>query len=317
VKKFTTELQLKWLRKNTKMKEAKYAGQQAKDDIKKDPKFNKLNMNARKEAESELDKGGIVDLGEDTLNEMEFFTVSVVIPDQLPNGIAALQRLRNEAQSLVDSSFIDEQGDTLTISFMRKSDAENFTEYARTLGIPEEYIEQPERDTEPDNMEADEIEEFVSDSAGNEIYLEDIIEIKGRKFKIMEGEDGRAHIGTLQGRTVLPVGDRRAHTLLRNSTRVNDDESGMRKMDVHSIGHIDDEPGMLKQYAYDIVDYGLKLYKILEELDRMDHHVDLPNWLQANIIKGRENISKATHYLEYEMNEPKLDAMLAEKNDKK
>jgi hypothetical protein len=300
------------------MKESKYAGQQAKDNLKKDPRYNKLDPNTKREAEKELDRGGMVDLGDTSLNEMEFFIVSVIIPEELPNGVRALQRLKYEAQSLVDESFIDVQGDNITVSFMRKSDANNFTEYARTLGIPEEYIEEPERSPEPDTMEPDEIEEFVSDSVGNEIFLEDIIEVRGKRFKIMEGEDGKAHIGTLQGRSVLPVGDPRAHVLLRNATRLQDDkETGVRQMNVHSIGHVDDEPDMLKQYAYDIVDYGIKLYKILDELDRMDHLVDLPNWLQANIIKGRENISKAAHYLEYEINEPKLDAMLAEKYDKK
>lgn len=253
---------------------------------------------------------------EANLNEMEFFVITVVIPEELPNGIAALQRLKYEAQSLVDDSFIDEQGDNITVSFMRKSDANNFVEYARTLGIPEEYIEEPEASSPDiatnDEYAEDEIEEFVSDSVGNEIFLEDIIEVKGKRFKITEGEDGKAHISSLEGRPMLPVGDRRGHALLRSAVRVDDDESGVRNMAVHSIGHIDDEPDMLKQYAYDIVDYGIKLYKILAEFDRMDHHVDLPNWLQANIIKARENVSKAAHYLEYEVNEPKIDAALGE-----
>lgn len=92
-----------------------------------------------------------------------------------------------------------------------------------------------------------------------------------------------------------------------------EDETGIRNMVVHSIGHVDDEPDMLKQYAYDIVKYGTTLYKILSKLDNMDHMVDLPNWLQANIIKARENVSKAAHYLEYELSEPSIDMALAEK----
>jgi hypothetical protein len=95
-----------------------------------------------------------------------------------------------------------------------------------------------------------------------------------------------------------------------------EDETGIRNMVVHSIGHVDDEPDMLKQYAYDIVKYGTTLYKILSKLDNMDHMVDLPNWLQANIIKARENVSKAAHYLEYELSEPSIDMALAEKKKK-
>ena len=65
------------------MKEA-YVGRDARDDIKKDPKFARLPSDTKKDIDKELQKGNIVDLGEDTLDEMEFFPVAVTVPDELP-----------------------------------------------------------------------------------------------------------------------------------------------------------------------------------------------------------------------------------------
>ena len=78
------------------------------------------------------------------------------------------------------------------------------------------------------------------------------------------------------------------------------------------IGHQDDEPGMLKQYAYDTAVYAAKLYKELAKYDRMEGEVDFPNWWQAKLIKAKDYISAAQHYLEFEGKEDALDAMALE-----
>ena len=83
------------------------------------------------------------------------------------------------------------------------------------------------------------------------------------------------------------------------------------------IGHIDDEAGMLKQTAFEIAEYAAKLYKLLKSYEDMPGEVDFPNWWQASVIKARENISKATHYLEFETKEPALDAIVTEASDEK
>jgi len=75
-----------------------------------------------------------------------------------------------------------------------------------------------------------------------------------------------------------------------------------------SIGHIDDEPGMLKQFAFDTADYAAKLYKLLHHYEQMEDHVDFPNWWQHKVMMAREYISKATHYLEFETMKPQIDA---------
>ena len=78
------------------------------------------------------------------------------------------------------------------------------------------------------------------------------------------------------------------------------------------IGHQDDEPGMLKQYAYDTAVYAAKLYKQLAKYDQMEGEVDFPNWWQAKLIKAKDYIAKAQHYLEFEEKEDALDAMALE-----
>ena len=83
------------------------------------------------------------------------------------------------------------------------------------------------------------------------------------------------------------------------------------------IGHIDDEAGMLKQTAFEIAEYAAKLYKLLKSYEDMPGEVDFPNWWQASVIKARENISKATHYLEFETKEPAIDAMVNEVSQNK
>lgn len=78
------------------------------------------------------------------------------------------------------------------------------------------------------------------------------------------------------------------------------------------VGHQDDEPDMLKQYAYDIATYAAKLYKQLDKYDKMDAEVDFPNWWQAKVILAREYISKAQHYLEFEEKQPAIDQLALE-----
>ena len=78
------------------------------------------------------------------------------------------------------------------------------------------------------------------------------------------------------------------------------------------VGHQDDEPDMLKQYAYDIATYAAKLYKQLNKYDQMDAEVDFPNWWQSKVILARDYISKAQHYLEFEEKQPALDQLALE-----
>ena len=78
------------------------------------------------------------------------------------------------------------------------------------------------------------------------------------------------------------------------------------------VGHQDDEPNMLKKDIYDIAVYAAKLYKQLDKYDQMDGEIDFPHWWQGKVIKAREFISSAQHYLEAEEKQPIIDQLALE-----
>ena len=78
------------------------------------------------------------------------------------------------------------------------------------------------------------------------------------------------------------------------------------------VGHQDDEPNMLKKDIYDIAVYAAKLYKQLDKYDQMDGEVDFPHWWQGKVIKAREFMSSAQHYLEAEEKQPLIDQLALE-----
>ena len=76
------------------------------------------------------------------------------------------------------------------------------------------------------------------------------------------------------------------------------------------IGHQDDEPGMLKADLYRIGKYAMELYKMVDKFDKMDNEVDFPHWWQSKITKSKGMLVSAKHYLDFEMKEPQIDAMV-------
>jgi len=84
----------------------------------------------------------------------------------------------------------------------------------------------------------------------------------------------------------------------------------MRLSEDIDLGHQDDEPGMLKADVYRIGKYAMELYKMLDKFDKMDNEVDFPHWWQSKITKAKSMIVSAKHYLDFEMKEPQIDAMV-------
>jgi hypothetical protein len=76
------------------------------------------------------------------------------------------------------------------------------------------------------------------------------------------------------------------------------------------LGHTDDEPGMLKADLYRIGKYAMELYKMVDKFDKMDNEVDFPHWWQAKIIKSKDMLVSAKHYLDFETKESEIDAMV-------
>jgi hypothetical protein len=75
------------------------------------------------------------------------------------------------------------------------------------------------------------------------------------------------------------------------------------------LGHEDDEPHMIKSELYRIGKYAMELYKMVDQFEG-EQEVDFPAWWQSKITTAKNMISSAKHYLQFELEEPKIDAMV-------
>jgi hypothetical protein len=74
------------------------------------------------------------------------------------------------------------------------------------------------------------------------------------------------------------------------------------------LGHTDNEPHMVKAELAHIAKYAMELYRMVDQFEG-PQEVDFPGWWQSKITTARNMISSAKHYLEFELEEPKLDAL--------
>jgi hypothetical protein len=82
------------------------------------------------------------------------------------------------------------------------------------------------------------------------------------------------------------------------------------KMDIDEdidLGHVDNEPHMIKAELYRIGKYAMELYQMLDGFEG-EMEVDFPHWWQAKIITAKNNLVGAKHYLDFETKEPEIDA---------
>jgi hypothetical protein len=75
------------------------------------------------------------------------------------------------------------------------------------------------------------------------------------------------------------------------------------------LGHEDNEPHMLKADLYRIGKYAMDLYQMMDEFEGKGE-VDLPHWWQSKIINAKSNLVGAKHYLDFEVKEPAIDAVV-------
>lgn len=76
------------------------------------------------------------------------------------------------------------------------------------------------------------------------------------------------------------------------------------------IDHQDNEPHMLKADLYRIGKYAMELYQMVDKFEYGHGEVDFPHWWQSKIIKAKEMMVSAKHYLDFEIKEPQIDAMV-------
>ena len=78
------------------------------------------------------------------------------------------------------------------------------------------------------------------------------------------------------------------------------------------LGHQDNEPGMLRADLSVIKRYAEELGEMMKDFDEMDTEIDLPHWWQTKIIKAKDYIIGAKHYLRAELE--KTDGILHNKD---
>jgi len=83
------------------------------------------------------------------------------------------------------------------------------------------------------------------------------------------------------------------------------------------VGHQDDEPNMLKSDLYRIAKYAMELYKMMDKYDDMPVEVDFPHWWQSKIIKAKDYMVAAKHYLDGEEKVAQIDAVMDTINEEK
>ncbi len=89
---------------------------------------------------------------------------------------------------------------------------------------------------------------------------------------------------------------------------MEDDDEDMMQEDL-DLGHQDNEPGMLKGDLYKIGKYSMELYQMMDDLEGQGE-VDFPHWWQSKIVTAKNMISGAKHYLDFELKEPAIDAVV-------
>lgn len=67
------------------------------------------------------------------------------------------------------------------------------------------------------------------------------------------------------------------------------------------LGHQDNEPGMLRADLSTIERYADELGDMMKDFDEMNTEIDLPHWWQSKIVKAKDYIVSAKHYLRAEL----------------
>jgi len=80
------------------------------------------------------------------------------------------------------------------------------------------------------------------------------------------------------------------------------------------LGHQDNEPHMLKADLYRIGKYAMELYQMVDQFEYKGE-VDFPHWWQSKVIKAKDMLVSAKHYLDFELKEPEIDAMVGVATD--
>jgi hypothetical protein len=121
---------------------------------------------------------------------------------------------------------------------------------------------------------------------------------KKKSFPDLTGDDKVTQADILKGRGVIDEDETEEKGII--------DEPISEDLD---LGHTDDEPHMLKSDLYRIGKYAMELYKMVDQFEG-EQEVDFPHWWQSKIIKAKDMLISAKHYLDFEIKEPQIDTMI-------
>jgi hypothetical protein len=122
----------------------------------------------------------------------------------------------------------------------------------------------------------------------------------------------------IQAALSKPLSEKKAKPDFLDLDKDGDKKESMKKaaqdkkkmqMEDMDLGHQDDEPHMLKADLYRIGKYAMELYKMVDQFEG-EQEVDFPHWWQAKIIQAKSMLVSAKHYLDFEIKEPQIDAMV-------
>ena len=135
----------------------------------------------------------------------------------------------------------------------------------------------------------------------NEYKDEDVVKYKGEDHVITRRDGDKIYLRRKEDAVVLG----KMPEFWVKSQDINEDID---------LGHEDNEPHMLKADLYRIGKYAMDLYQMMDELEGQGE-VDLPHWWQAKITNAKTGIVGAKHYLDFEIKEPAIDAVVDRMDD--
>ena len=175
-------------------------------------------------------------------------------------------------------------------------------------GIPSE-IRAKFKAWEDDNFGKDYDKKELEDLA--QIALQ-YVEMKVRKDELTKNEDDLFNYGDKYIQHVRDMEDEEDEW--DDYSYYDDEEDEDYLQEDLDVGHQDNEPHMLKKDLYRIAKYAAELYKMMDKYDQ-GGEVDFPHWWQSKVIKARDYMVAAKHYLDGEEKVDQIDAMLGERID--
>jgi hypothetical protein len=141
---------------------------------------------------------------------------------------------------------------------------------------------------------------------GNDKFFDDakLRALKKKRAQIMSDMEQEAE---MEGG---PVADRYGDMLNVIDAEIAKQNAMMGLEEDLDLGHEDNEPHMLKADLYRIGKYAMELYQMVDQFEQGSEEVDFPHWWQAKIIKSKDMLVSAKHYLDFEIKEPQIDAMV-------